>query len=107
MFSIGLSMKLRPGCYDDYKKAHDEVWPELLDNMRRHQVQMVIYRLDDRLFLYATAPDEQQWLATRDGARVDEWNEFMASCLETDADGNIIFEELELAFTLGAPGGAP
>lgn len=31
MFSIGLGMKLRPGCYDTYKQAHDEAWPDLLE----------------------------------------------------------------------------
>ena len=37
----------------------------------------------------------------RKGDRVDEWNEYMGSLLETDGDGNIVFEELELAFALG------
>jgi hypothetical protein len=62
---------------------------------------MVIYRAGDRLFVFATAPNEQQWLATRDGPRVDQWNKFMANYLETDADGNIVFEQLDLAFSFG------
>ena len=30
MYSIGLGLKLRPGSYAGYKKAHDEAWPDLL-----------------------------------------------------------------------------
>ena len=101
MYSIGLGMKLRPGCYREYKKAHDEVWPEILANMRRHEVNMIIYKWNDRLFIHATAPSQEEWLATRGGQRMEEWNHYMRKFLETDADGNIIFDTLDLAFSFG------
>ena len=101
MFSIGLGLKLRPGCYEPYKKAHDECWPEILDAMRANGVSMVIYRSGNRLFLHATAASEADWLKSLQGPRRDEWNQFMANYLETDADGNIVFETLERAFVFG------
>ena len=101
MYSIGLGLKLRPGGYDGYKKAHDEAWPDLRETQRRHHVNIVIYRSGDRLFVHATAPSEAEWLATRVGARTEEWNRYMSKFLETDEDGNIIFEELEMAYSFG------
>jgi len=101
MFSIGLGLRLRPGCYDRYKKAHDECWPELLETMRENDVNMVIYRSGDQLFVHATAPSQTDWLNSRVGPRQDEWNDFMTDLLETDAEGNILFEELEVAFSFG------
>ena len=101
MYSIGLGLKLRPGAYDGYKKAHDECWPELLQAQRDHGVSMIIYRWDDRLVVHAIAPSEAEWLKTREGPMVDKWNDFMTQYLETDEQGNIVFEDLERAFTTG------
>ena len=50
MKAVGQALKLRPGCYDEYKKRHDELWPELADVMRSHGVNMAIYRFEDTLF---------------------------------------------------------
>jgi len=101
MYSIGLGLKLKPGAYDGYKKAHDTCWPELLEIQRAHRVSMIIYRWDDRLFIHATAPSEADWLSTREGPLVDKWNEFMTQYLETDEQGKIVFENLEPAFRSG------
>ena len=101
MFSIGLGMTLKPGAYEGYKKAHDECWPELLEHQRTCGVSMVIYRWGDRLFVHATAPSKADWLKTREGPKVDQWNEYMTQYLETDQEGNILFEDLEPAFGSG------
>ena len=54
MFSIGLSMQLKPGSYDGYKEAHDNLWPEIAKSMSDNDVSMSIYRLGDRLFLHSS-----------------------------------------------------
>ena len=50
MYSIGLSMQLKPGSYEGYKEAHDNLWPEIAKSMDDNSVSMSIYRLGDRLF---------------------------------------------------------
>ena len=101
MYSIGLGMKLKPGAYEGYKRAHDEAWPDLLEKQRVHGVSMVIYRWGDHLFVHATAPTEEEWMAIRNGSRVEEWNTYMTQFLETDETGNIAFTRLERAFVHG------
>ena len=69
--------------------------------MQRHHVNMIIYKSGEWLFVHATAPSEEEWVATRGGPLDEKWNRYMTNYLETDADGNIVFEELERAFSFG------
>ena len=46
IFTLGLAMKLRPGAYESYKLAHDQLWPELAEGMRANQVSMAICETD-------------------------------------------------------------
>src|SRR5688572_24701516 len=101
MKSIGLAMKLKPGCYDEYKRRHDDLWPELATAMRNRGISMVIHRHDDRLFVYGTAPSEQAWAEMNSDPITPRWNKYMAEVLETDGDGNIIFIPLPQAFAFG------
>jgi L-rhamnose mutarotase len=101
MFSIGLATTLRPGAYDEYKKAHDDLWPEVAQGMAENDVSMAIYRFGDNLILHATAPTEEAWNKSAAVAIMPKWFEHMAKLLETNDDGEIIFENLTEAFAFG------
>ena len=101
MYSIGLAMRLRPNAYDEYKQAHDDLWTEIADSMTDNEVSMAIYRLDEHLIIHAVAPTEEDWLKSRQVPVLEEWYDYMAQLLETDAEGEIIFEELPEAFAFG------
>ena len=102
MKSVGLALKLRPGAYPEYKRRHDELWPELAEAMRRSAVSMVIYRHEQTLFVYGTARSEQAWADLNNHPVTPRWNKYMAEVLETDAQGDIVFIPLEQAFRFGA-----
>ena len=34
MQKYGFKMQLNPGCQDEYKKRHDEIWPELVTHLK-------------------------------------------------------------------------
>jgi L-rhamnose mutarotase len=101
MYSIGLALKLRPGAYDGYKRAHDELWPELAKGMRANSVSMAIYHDGDRLFVFAAAPTEADWQRSRQDPVLDRWDKYMAEFLETDAEGGLAFTLLSKAFGFG------
>ena len=101
MFTIGLAMKLRPGAYEKYKIAHDQLWPDVAGSMSRNRVSMIIYRDGDRLFLFATAPDEKHWERSREHPALGPWHDEMAKLLETDDQGRIAFTILPKAFGFG------
>src|SRR5258708_2976849 len=61
MFSIAQLLKLKPGCEQEYKKRHDELWPEMADAMRKAGVSMAVYLHENLLFVFATARDQHSW----------------------------------------------
>jgi L-rhamnose mutarotase len=101
MYTIGLALTLRPGAYDGYKRAHDELWPELAKGMRDNDVNMAIYRDGNRLFLFAAAPSEEHWNRSRQDPILAKWDKGMSQFLETDAAGNLAFTLLPKAFGFG------
>ena len=94
-------MKLRPGAYEKYKLAHDQLWPELAAGMRANQVSMAIYRDGDRLFLFAAAPSDGHWQQSRQDPILARWDRLMAELLETNEQGGIAFTVLPKAFGFG------
>ncbi len=63
MYSTGMTFKLKPGCYPEYKKAHDELWPDMVEVLRANEMNMVIYHYNDRLFLLPRRRRRSTWSA--------------------------------------------
>ena len=101
MSSIGQVLKLRPGQYAEYKRRHDELWPELRDVMQQNGVRMAIFHHEGLLFVHGIAPDDAAWQRIADHPVSDRWNDFMAEVLETGANGELYREILEPAFLFG------
>ncbi len=101
MYSIGLATTLRPGAYAEYKQAHDDLWPEVAQGMAENDVSMAIYRFGDNLILHAIAPTEEAWNNSSQVPIMGKWFEYMAKLLETNEEGEIIFENLTEAFAFG------
>ena len=101
MYSIGMTFWVRPGCYAEYKRRHDEIGPELAASMADNNVSMGIFRYGDQLFLHAVAPTREDWNRSREVPILDKWSEVMQQLMVTDADGNIKFQQLEPAFEFG------
>ena len=101
MYSIGLAMTLCPDAYDEYKKAHDELWPEIADSMSVNDVSMAIYKFNENLIIHAVAPTEEDWDKSREAPILEKWFEYMSTLLVTDDSGDIIFEDLPEAFAFG------
>jgi L-rhamnose mutarotase len=101
MYCLGLALTLRPGAYEGYKRAHDEIWPELTAGMRANQVSMAIYRDGNRLFVFAAAPTESHWNQSRSDPVLAKWDTRMTEFLETDDIGGLAFSVLSKAFGFG------
>ena len=101
MFSIGYVMRLKPGQYEGYKEAHDNLWPKIAESMSDNNVSMSIYKHEDLLFLHAVAPTEEEWDRSREHPDLPRWAEFMGEFLDRDEAGEIFFSELPEAFAFG------
>ncbi len=101
MYTTGMTFKLKPGCYAEYKKAHDVLWPGIAAQMKGEGVDMIIYEYEDRLFLHAEAPSKEHFERGQSGAETARWHAYMATLMETDSAGKSLVKDLEVAFVFG------
>jgi L-rhamnose mutarotase len=92
-------MKLRPGCEADYKRMHDEIWPELVGQMRaRGTRNYTIYR--HGLLLFACLEDDADRSDAEPTPLTRRWWGAMAPYMETNPDGSPWREALPEMFHL-------
>jgi len=101
MHSIGFVMRLKPGCSEEYQKSHDNLWPEMHQAMRAHDVNMVIFRHGDHLMVHVWVPSKESWTQLGELPVVIRWNAYMSELLETDERGGIQFNYVPLVFSFG------
>lgn len=101
MFTIFLSMGLKPGCLEAYRKAHDNLWPDIAASMRDNEVSMAIYHEAGRLFIFASAPSEAHWQRSRQEPALERWDAVMTQFLESAEPGKIAFRTPEKVFGFG------
>jgi L-rhamnose mutarotase len=101
MFTIFLSMGLKPGCLEAYRQAHDNLWPEIAASMADHDVSMAIYHEAGRLFVFAAAPSEAHWQRSRQAPALARWDALMTQYLEAAEPGKIAFSAPQKVFGFG------
>jgi L-rhamnose mutarotase len=91
-------MKLKPGNEAIYRKKHDEIWPELLELMKRDGIRNYsIYRHGLTLFAYLER-DEPASASKSVDPIVWRWWEMMAPYMATNADFSPVQEPVEEMF---------
>jgi len=81
-------LEVRPGYEEEYKRRHDEIWPELADDIRaagfknnsiwRHGLLLIGY--------FETEDLEASIKAMGESAAVSRWNEYMAPIIKAEID---------------------
>jgi L-rhamnose mutarotase len=91
-------MKLKPGSEALYKKHHDEIWPEMIDLMKKSGAHnFSIYRYGLLLFAYQELERPPAVDAPIDPI-VWRWWEMMAPLMETNSDFSPVIEPVEEMF---------
>ena len=103
MQRFAFAMKLLPGFEAEYKRRHDEIWPELAKELRDAGVSDYSIYLDpDSLTLFAvqklSADNSADTLPER--AIVKKWWAYMADIMETNPDDSPVIRELPELFHL-------
>ena len=103
MQRFAFAMKLLPGFEAEYKRRHDEIWPELAKDLRDAGVSDYSIYLDpDSLTLFAvqklSADNSAHTLPER--AIVKKWWAHMADIMETNPDNSPVIRELPELFHL-------
>ena len=104
MKRVGFTLKVRADKLDEYKKHHQQVWPEMLDALREtgwHNYSLFL-RDDGLLFGYFETPHslEQAQSLMAEKEINTRWQKFMAPFFDANARPDEMFMELEEVFHL-------
>ena len=99
---VAFKMKLKPGFADEYKKRHDEIWPELSALLKANGVSDYSIFLDEETStLFAVQQLSGQ--SSQDLGQeeiVQKWWAYMADVMETNADSSPVSIALPQVFHL-------
>ena len=96
-------MKLLPGCKDEYKKRHDEIWPELKKLLKDNGISDYSIFLDEEshiLFAFQKQVGNQTSQDLGGNPVVKKWWAYMADIMETNPDNSPVTMPLEEVFYL-------
>ncbi|MGK9050744.1 L-rhamnose mutarotase [Neorhizobium petrolearium] len=96
-------MKLNPGMEAEYKKRHEEIWPELADLLRKAGVSDYSIHLDREtniLFGVLTRPRNHTMENLPDHPVMKKWWAHMADIMETNPDNSPVATDLVTVFHL-------
>lgn len=96
-------MKLKPGCADEYKKRHQNIWPELKELLLSAGIKEYIIVLDketDILFASQKLPEDYDVEYLPQQPIMKKWWKYMSDLMETNDDFSPVCIELENMFTI-------
>jgi L-rhamnose mutarotase len=103
MERFAFKMKLKPGCKEEYRKRHDEIWPELADLIRSTGVCDYSIFLDEStnvLFAVQKLSGNASSQDLGSNPIVKKWWSYMADIMETNPDNSPVITPLEEIFYL-------
>ena len=100
---IAFRMQLYPGLVDEYKRRHDEIWPELSQLLRESGVSDYSIHWDpetNALFAVLWRADDHAMDDLPKNEVVRRWWDYMADVMETEPDNTPQISDLETVFHL-------
>ena len=88
MQRIAFTMKIKPGSEEEYRWRHQQVWPELLADLKQAGCsQYSIYMRGLELFAYMEVEDFQRYLTVMATSQASEhWEQYMSDILIRETD---------------------
>jgi L-rhamnose mutarotase len=90
-------MKLKPGALAEYKKRHDEIWPELAKAHSDAGISDYSIFYDEEtltLFAFQKLSDKNTACKMKNLAVVQKWWDYNADLMETHSDNMPVFTPL-------------
>jgi L-rhamnose mutarotase len=93
-------MKLKPGQEAEYKRKHDEIWPEMVALLKSQGISNYsIYRHGLTLFAHLERVDDAAPAGEPDEV-IKRWWKWMEPHMETHPDNRPVVEQVEEVFRL-------
>jgi L-rhamnose mutarotase len=103
MHRVGFKMKLFEGFSEEYKKRHDEIWPELKQLLKENGITDYSIFLDETtnsLFGVLKADDPVKLSHLPSSPTMQKWWNYMADIMETNTDKSPVQVALKEVFYL-------
>ena len=101
MLRNAFKMKIKKGCEQEYKKRHDEIWPELSKELTKAGVSDYTIFLDEEtltLFAVQKLTDNNTADNLPNTEIVKKWWSYMSDIMETNPDNSPAVKELKEVF---------
>ena len=101
MEKVAFKMKLNPGLKEEYKRRHDQIWPELKHLLKENGVSDYTIFLDEETnTLFGVQKNSDKGSSQNLGATeiIQRWWEYMADIMETNPDHSPVTISLEKLF---------
>ena len=96
-------MYVKKEAYDEYKKRHDEIWPEMAAELKRHgahNYSIFLHRETGQLFAYLEVESEEKWDQMASTEVCQKWWKYMDPLMETNEDHSPVSIDLDEVFYL-------
>ena len=102
------TLRLKPGSFANYKRYHDNIWPELVREIEACGIAQITTFADDlQLFLYSEIYDQNGWDKLWSSKIHDEWAKYMEPLMQFRPDGKVDAGPLREIFHLETAAGQP
>jgi len=101
MKRVAFKMKLKVGYKEEYKKRHDEIWPELKEELSRAKIYDYSIFLDKEtltLFAVQKIKDNNTVEELTSKEIMKKWWNYMKDIMETNPDNSPVITSLEEVF---------
>ena len=101
MIRNAFTMKLKPGNVEEYKKRHDEIWPELSQEISDAGIFDYSIYFDEEsltLFAFQKLADDNTANGLKDREIVKKWWDHMADLMEVNPDNSPVVKPLREVF---------
>jgi len=101
MIRAAFTMKLKPGFQAEYRRRHDEIWPELVKELETAGVSDYSIFLEEStltLFAFQKLKDHNTSALLPSSPIVKKWWKYMADIMETNPDSSPVQTPLTEVF---------
>lgn len=106
MIRRAFTLRLKPGAFAEYKRYHDNIWPELVAEIEKSGIATITtFENDPVLFLFSEICDEKAWDKLWHSEIHKKWAEVMMPFLDFRPDGIVDFKELREIFRVQTKAG--
>lgn len=99
MIRKAFTMRLKPGALAEYKRHHDNIWPELVTEVEKSGIGTITtFEQDPVLFLFSEITDEGAWDRLWHTEIHDRWAKVMGPYMMFREDGIVDAGELREIF---------